>query len=112
MARAWRTGNPDPTDAADTIADGVAVRVPVPSILPAFRAYVDQMLLADDATIVEALRLIRDTVGMILEPAGVLGIAAMLQHTIPGDRIATIATGSNYSDALLHQLTGRARAGR
>lgn len=107
MARAWRTGNPDPADAADTIADGVAVRVPVPSILPAFRAYVDQMLLVDDATIVEALHLIRDTVGMILEPAGALGVAAMLQHSIPGNRIATIATGSNYSDALLHQLTGR-----
>ncbi|HET6301564.1 threonine ammonia-lyase [Microbacterium sp.] len=106
MANAWRTGIPAATDRANTIADGVAVRVPVPSIIPMFREYVDDMLLVEDEVIWHALSLVRDTVGLILEPSAVVGIAAIMQHGIPGARVATIATGSNYSEQLLRQITG------
>jgi len=106
MANAWRTGIPAATDRANTIADGVAVRVPVPSIIPMFREYVDDMLLVEDEVIWHALSLVRDTVGLILEPSAVVGIAAIMQHGIPGARVATIATGSNCSEQLLRQITG------
>src|SRR3712207_8493814 len=33
MAESWRAGHPVATAAADTIADGIAVRVPVPEAL-------------------------------------------------------------------------------
>lgn len=105
MAEAWRTGKPAATETAETIADGVAVRVPVPSVVPTFRDYIDDMLLVDDEGIRRALRVIRDTVGLILEPSAALGVAAMLQHPIPGGKVATIATGNNYSNELLHELT-------
>ena len=112
MANAWRTGIPAPADRADTIADGVAVRVPVPSIIPLFRGYVDDVLVVEDEIIWEALSLVRDTVGLILEPSAVIGIAAIMQHRIPGARLATIATGSNFSEQLLRQITGAGDATR
>lgn len=104
MAQAWQTGRPIAAETVDTIADGVAVRVPVPDIIPEFRQYVDEMLLVDDQSILRALELIRDTAGLILEPSAALGIAALMEHDIPAERAATVATGSNYSKELLRRL--------
>jgi threonine dehydratase len=69
------------------------------------REFVDDMILIDDAQLREALRIARDTTGLILEPAGALGIAAALQHQIPGRKLATVVTGSNFSADLLAELT-------
>lgn len=104
MAESWRRGTPVVLDRARTIADGVAVRVPVPAAVEWMRAYADDVLLVDDTHIREALRVARDTLGLILEPSGALGIAAALHHRLDADRPATIVTGSNFSAGLLAEL--------
>jgi threonine dehydratase len=112
MATSWRRGAPVATANAATIADGVAVRLPVPSAVELMRAYVDDVVLVSEDDIREALRLVRDTMGHILEPAGALGIAAAMRHG-PGSgaTVATIVTGSNYSEDLLAELVGPTAAG-
>lgn len=106
MARSWRSGTPVTTASAETIADGVAVRVPVPSAVEAMRAYVDDMVLVEEDDLRAALRVARDTLGLILEPAGALGIAAATRYDRDHDlTTATIVTGSNFSEDLLAELT-------
>jgi threonine dehydratase len=105
MAESWRARGPVAGSQPATIADGVAVREPVLAAVEWMVDTVDDVVLVDDYFIIRALATVRDTVGLILEPAAVLGIAALLQHDIPGDRLATILTGSNFSDDLLSQLT-------
>lgn len=105
MARSWRDGTPVATATAETIADGVAVRVPVPEAVEAMRDYVDDVVLVGEDDLRAALRIARDTLGLILEPAGALGIAAAMRYD--GDRglaTATIVTGSNFSEELLAEL--------
>ena len=65
---------------ARTIADGIAVREPVPYAVDAMRATVDEVLSVDDATIIRAMRLLHERVGLVVEPAGAAGLAALLAH--------------------------------
>ncbi|MQA04950.1 MAG: pyridoxal-phosphate dependent enzyme [Streptosporangiales bacterium] len=98
MVLSWR-GETERLSAAtaQTMADGIAVRVPIPEAVDWMRADVDDMLLVDEEHIMTALRMVRDTLGLLLEPAAVVGIAALLQHSVPSGATATILTGSNFS---------------
>jgi threonine dehydratase len=42
--------------------------------------------------------------GLLLEPSGAAGLAAIRCHEIPGHRLATILTGSNIHPAILAEL--------
>jgi peptide deformylase len=99
MERSWRSGAIVETAAADTIADGVAVRVPVPEALADMRGLVDDVVLVDDDTIRTAMDLIRLHVGIIVEPAGAVGVAAIMKDRarFAGRTIATILCGGNVA---------------
>jgi threonine dehydratase len=86
---------------ADTIADGIAVRVPVPEAVADLHGLVDELLLVDDAAIVAAMRRVHRQVGVVVEPAGVVGLAgiAARAEAYQGARVATILCGSNITEA-------------
>ncbi|MEV1121412.1 pyridoxal-phosphate dependent enzyme [Actinosynnema sp. NPDC049800] len=94
VARAW-AGRPVADTPIDTIADGIAVRVPVPAAIPRLRALVDDMVLVPDDAIRDAMALARGALGLVLEPAGAIGLAAIAVADIPGETIATVLTGGN-----------------
>ena len=81
-AMAWsiRDARVVETAATDTIADGIAVRVPVPEALADLQGVVDEVVLVDDATVLEAMRLLHRHVGLVVEPAGAVGVAAVLAN--------------------------------
>jgi threonine dehydratase len=99
MALSWRTGKLQPTESVATIADGIAVRVPVPEALADLERVLDDVLVVEDAALIETMRLVFQHHGLVTEPAGVAGLGAILSY---GDRFrgATIATplcGGNIS---------------
>lgn len=100
MALSWQAGRPIDGDRVATIADGIAVRVPVPAAVEWMRDTVDDMVMVDDDQIVAAQRLVRDTAGLLLEPAAVVGVAAASSGDFDG-LLGTILTGSNYTPAQL-----------
>lgn len=95
MALSWRAGKPVSTERSDTIAEGIEVRVPVPESVARLIALVDDMVLVDDDDLLQAMRLAAQTLGLLLEPSGAAGLAAIRVHDLPGDRLATVLTGSN-----------------
>ena len=97
MARSWQAGIPVPTASAHTIADGIAIRQPVPAAVSWMRGRVDGFELVSEERIAEAMDVARDTLGLLLEPAGAVAIAAALQHQPGHPPIAAIITGSNAS---------------
>ncbi|WP_222854127.1 threonine ammonia-lyase [Fodinicola acaciae] len=107
MERSWRSGTAVATERIDTIADGLAVRVPVPAAVDWMRSYVDDMLLVDDEAIYAALLVLRDCTGLIAEPSAVAGLAALATHEIAGEKVGTILTGANFGPDLLRRLTSR-----
>ena len=105
MARSWQQNSVVTTESADTIADGIAVRIPVPEALETMRHTVDDIILVSDEHIVQAMRLAHRTLGLVLEPAGAAGLAAALSaaERFEGQRIATPLCGSNLTAEQLEQ---------
>ena len=100
MERSWRSGAIVVTDTTDTIADGIATRVPVPLALREMALTVDDMVLVEDAAIQEAMALAFHEFGVVLEPAGAAGLAAISAHRaqLQGQLVATILCGGNALD--------------
>ena len=84
------------TKDARTIADGIAVRVPVPEALEYLAPVVDEVVLVSESSLRQAMSMVVDTTGLVGEAAGVAGIAALLEHEqLRGGLVATPLCGSN-----------------
>jgi threonine dehydratase len=103
MEMSWRAGEAISTATMDTIADGIAVRVPVQEALDIMRSTVDEVMLVTDDEIVEAMRWVHRDAGVIVEPAGAAGIAAVAKRRdeLAGKRVAVPLTGGNVTDEQL-----------
>ena len=71
--RSFRTGTVVTSSSVDTIADGIAVRVPIPEALEDMRGIVDDILLVDDAAVIDGMRRLHRHAGLVVEPAGAVG---------------------------------------
>ncbi len=113
MALSLREGVMRTTEKVDTIADGIAVRVPVEEALSDLDGVVDEVLLVDDGTMVRAMRLLFWKMGLVVEPAGAAGVAALLSNRerFAGALVATPLCGSSLTDEQVHQWLLDARSG-
>ena len=105
MATSWTAGIPAPTEKAATIADGIAVREPVPYAVRAITHVADDIVTVDDTTLIQATRLLWQTLRLAIEPAGAAGIAALLAHPQLGHgrTIATPLCGANLTETQARQ---------
>jgi threonine dehydratase len=89
------------TAGTDTIATALAVAEPVPESLARVLALVDDMVLVDDDDMRSAQRLIAESLGILVEPAGAAGVAALARHRglLPGGRAAVLLTGAGSAMA-------------
>jgi len=98
MAASWQAHRVIERPAVNTIADGIAVRRPVPEALTDMEGLVDEVLLVSDAAILRAMRLLFQHAGLVGEPAGVAGIAALIEHpALRTQRVASVLCGSNLT---------------
>jgi threonine dehydratase len=98
LALSWRAGRPVSTAVADTIADGIWIREPVPEALEDLQPVVDDMVLVSDDAMIAAMRLLFAEAGLVAEPAGAAGLAALLEHGgWKGARVATPVCGGNLT---------------
>ncbi|MFI0446041.1 threonine/serine dehydratase [Actinomadura sp. 6N118] len=104
LERSWRSGARVAVEHGATIAAGISISEPEPEAVVRTRALVDDFLLIDDDELLAAMHLAAETLGLLLEPAGAAGLAAIAARDIPGDVIATVLTGAN-ADLSLYQLT-------
>jgi threonine dehydratase len=97
MTRSWRERRPIETPRADTIADGIAARVPVAAALELMIAVVDEMLLVDDDQIVTATREMSVAVPTTVEPAAGAAWAAVRAAESHAGAIGVLVTGGNIA---------------
>lgn len=100
MAESWRGTGIVERHGVDTIAEGIAVRTPVPEAVEDMRPIVDDMALVDDKQLIDALQVIHSLTGQLVEPAGAAGVAAIAAapDEFAGLRVATILTGNNLTE--------------
>jgi threonine dehydratase len=96
IANSFAAGHPIATDGTDTIATALAISEPVPESLTRIRALVDEIVLVDDDDLRSAIDLVAETMGVLVEPAGAAGVAALVRHgdDIASGRVAVLLTGA------------------
>jgi len=101
MAQSWRSGRLVFPPQIDTIADGIGVRVPIAEAVADMRTTVDDVVLVNDVALVAAMRLLHAHAGLVVEPSGAAGVAALVAAGSPwrGQRVATVVCGGNLTEA-------------
>jgi threonine dehydratase len=108
MERSWRAGEVRELERTTTIADGIAVRVPFTEALADLTGLVDDILLIEDDTMLAAMRQAHQDLGIVLEPAGAAGLAALMAYRerFRGQLVGTILSGGNITDHQMRQWLG------
>ena len=112
MVESWRAGHVIAYPTVDTIADGLATRTPIPTALRDLQGLIDDALLVDDHTLIQAMRLLHESAGLLAEPSAAAGIAAIIANPalFQGQRVGTIICGSNLTLAQQHTWLGQENA--
>ena len=99
MALSWQSHRPISAP-SDTIADGIAVRVPIPEAVGIMEKTVDEVMLVSDDEMRTAMRSLFYEAGLLVEPAGAAGLAAIARRRaeFSDGRVATILTGGNVTE--------------
>jgi threonine dehydratase len=97
MTLSWHARRPIETPRADTIADGIAARVPVPEALALMIEVVDEMLLVDEEQIVAATRALSEALPSTIEPAAGAAWAAIQAAAAHEGPIGLLVTGGNVA---------------
>ena len=105
-----------PRFAANTIADGIAVREPGALTLPIVRELASGILLVGEGEIEHAIVLLLEIEKTVVEGAGAAGLAALLAHPqhFRGRRVGIVLSGGNIDPLMLSAIIerGMVRAGR
>ncbi len=112
-ALSFAAGKPVETDSADTYADGMAVRVPVPAALDMIRKGAERIVQVSDEEVKAAVRHFYSDTHNLIEGAGAAPLAALMKdRERRGKRFAVIASGGNIDkDLYLAALVGGASSG-
>ena len=108
MERSWRAGQVQELERADTIADGIAVRMPFSEALADLTGLVDDILLVEDETMVTAIRQAHQELGIVLEPSGAATMAALMAYRerFRGQLVGAVLSGGNITVQQMRQWLG------
>jgi threonine dehydratase len=104
LTRARAEGRPADAPAESVAADALAPRRVGELVFPITQAYVEDVVLVDDASILAAQRALWEAARITAEPAASVGIAALLTgayKAAPGERVAVVISGANMAPAQL-----------
>ena len=101
--RSWKTGHPIETDSCDTIADGLATRVPFALPFSIIKNSIHDMVLLSEAEIVEGIRLALRWTHNLAEGAGAASLTAAhkLTDTFAGKNVVMVMSGANLDTETL-----------
>jgi threonine dehydratase len=106
----------DPTAGGETIAEGIAVKVPGKITRPIVEEHVDGIFLASELAIESAIETMLDQTKTLVEGAAAAPLAALMEYKarFAGKKVALIVSGANISSRLLASILMRSlvRTGR
>jgi threonine dehydratase len=111
-ALSFAAGHPVPTNRANTLAEGLAVRVPDPEALAIILKGAARIVTVSEAEIRQAARAMFNDTRNLAEGAAAAPLAAALQERarLSGKRVALVQSGGNIERALLADVLSEADA--
>lgn len=119
MSQALRGADPAPATApggVQTIADGIAVKVPGELTQPMIAEHVGDILLADETALERAVQMYLVEQRLVVEGSGAASLAAVLENRdrFAGKKVGLVVSGGNIDSRLLSTILmrGLVREGR
>jgi threonine dehydratase len=113
--RSLAEGHPVALERMSTMADGIAVGCPGEVPFAAIERYVDEVVTVSEEALSRALLMLLERAKLVVEPAGVAAVAALMDHPdrFPAPAVAVLS-GGNVDPFLLMRVIrhGMAAAGR
>ena len=99
MIESWRARRIVRHETSATIADGIGIRIPIPECVDDMDGVIDEGVLVDEATIVRAIRVLHEHLGLAIEPSGAVSFAALLADPkkYAGSTVAVVLSGGNVT---------------
>jgi threonine dehydratase len=109
-ALSFEAKEPVSTNSADTFADGMACRVPVPAAVAAINAGAERILRVGENAIAEAMRALFTDTHHVAEGAGAAALAALTQEraAMRGRKVGLILSGGNIDRDLYARILAAA----
>jgi threonine dehydratase len=104
----WKEGRLISTGKADTIAEGLATAQAYEYPLKILRGRLDDIILVSDSDMMRAMRLLLESVGQVVEPAGAASTAAAfkIRDLLRGKNVILMVTGGNVDMDLFKEIIG------
>ena len=105
-AVSFEAGHPVSTERADTMADGLATRIPVAEAVEIVNRYAVRVVTVRDDEIIDAQRVLLTATHNLAEPAGAAALAALLRERarMAGKTVAVVLSGGNADAANIRAL--------
>lgn len=110
MLQAVEAGKPVTIEPANTIADGIAVKRAGDLTLEHVKKYVDEIVTVSEEEIASAILYLLEREKTVVEGAGAVGVAALMQHKIrglDGKRVVSVISGGNIDVNLVARVIER-----
>jgi threonine dehydratase len=110
----WKKGEIETTESCDTIADGLATRVPFELTFSIIRSSVDEITTVSEEEMAAAVYDFYQTTHNIAEGAGAASLAAAKKfgHKLTGKTVVLILSGGNIETGLLRNILKKYSADR
>lgn len=106
-----REGEPTTIAIKPTIADGIAVSRPGDLTFRAVSEYVDEVVTVDDDAIASALIVLLERAKLVVEPAGAVGVAAIMQGLVKeSGNTVVLLSGGNIDPMFMERVIARGLA--
>jgi threonine dehydratase len=112
-ARSFRSGRLERVEQPETIADGARTPSLGRVTFPIIRRHASDVITVRDAALIDAMRFVWERMKLIVEPTGVLGLAALMSGAIEarGSRVGVILSGGNVDLNVALELMRRGSSG-
>lgn len=109
MSASFAAGRPTERPVSVTLADGIAVKLPGTRTVPVLRGCVDEIVLVEEEDIALAIVSLLEKTKMLVEGAGAVTLAAILNRRIPNlaGKTVSLLSGGNIDVKTISQVVER-----
>lgn len=106
VANAFQNDSAIPCEQVHTIADGIAVKTPGVKTMEYINKYVDRIVTVSDADIAATILLLLERTKQVVEPAGAVSLAALLNCNLDvcGKKVVCVLSGGNIDVSFIHKV--------
>ncbi|MEY4000775.1 MAG: hypothetical protein RLZZ626_1130 [Actinomycetota bacterium] len=102
-----KAGKPTKIKTSRTIADGIAVAEPGRIPFELIKKHIDKVVTVSDSEIAQAIVALLERSKQVVEPAGAVGVAALMSKKIkPKGKTVVVLSGGNIDPLLLQKVIG------